>query len=107
MIKNCSTVKDINKKKPELESIIGELLTFKNRTLAIAESCTGGLIAHRITNIPGSSLYFQCGLTTYSNQAKIDLLGYMSTLQEFGAVSEQVAIQMAQGVRSLAKQIMA
>lgn len=84
---------------PEIQ--IGERLTKRKETAASAESCSGGLIAHRITNVAGSSAYFQGGVVTYSNQAKCDLLGVKkeSILSE-GAVSETVARQMAEGART-------
>ncbi|MBN2331576.1 MAG: CinA family protein [Deltaproteobacteria bacterium] len=78
--------------------------------LAVAESCTGGLIAHRITNVPGSSAYFERGLVTYSNRAKIDLLGVSDELlQRCGAVSAEVAEAMAAGlmVRTGAQAVLA
>ncbi len=69
--------------------------------LAVAESCTGGLIAHRITNVPGSSVYFDRGLVTYSNQAKEELLGVpLELLQQYGAVSSEVAVAMVDGLVS-------
>ena len=69
-------------------------------TLATAESCSGGLLAHRITNVPGSSEYFLGGVVTYSNRAKTSLLRVRkSDLAEWGAVSEPVAREMAEGVR--------
>lgn len=84
--------------RPEEE--LGELLRTKSMTLAVAESCTGGLVSDMITNVPGSSLYFLAGLVTYSNDSKIDLLGVSrKTLESYGAVSEQVAIEMARGTR--------
>ncbi len=68
--------------------------------MATAESCSGGLIAHRITNVPGSSSYFLGGVVTYSNEAKSDLLGVsVDDIDRFGAVSETVSRQMAQGAR--------
>ncbi len=67
-------------------------------TLTVAESCTGGLISHRITEIPGASNYFKLGVIAYSNEAKMALLGVRkSTLERFGAVSEHVAGEMAKG----------
>ena len=87
----------------DLETVVGELLNQGGFSLAIAESCTGGLIASRITNIPGSSDYFNYGIVSYSNEAKVKLLQVSeASLQQFGAVSETVAKEMAQGVRKLA-----
>ena len=83
-----------------LEETIGQLLTGRGLTLAIAESCTGGLIGDRLTNVPGCSDYFLGGIIAYSYQAKESLLGVRSeTLVKFGAVSEQTAREMAGGVR--------
>jgi nicotinamide-nucleotide amidase len=68
--------------------------------IAVAESCTGGLLASRLTDIPGSSGYFERGVVTYSNRAKTDLLGVPTELiDEHGAVSEPVALAMANGIR--------
>ncbi len=86
-----------------LEGRVGELLTEKHLTLAVAESCTGGLIGHRLTQIPGSSSYFLEGAVTYSNDAKMKRLGVEeATLREKGAVSPETALAMAQGVRAAA-----
>ncbi len=83
-----------------LEEQIGERLKFRGQGLATAESCSGGLIAHRITNVPGSSAYFLGGVVSYSNDAKVSLLGVTPhTLQTHGAVSEAVAREMAEGAR--------
>ncbi len=69
-----------------------------DRTIALAESCTGGLVSAALTEIPGSSKVFQCGFDTYSNEAKIDLLGVsVDLIDTFGAVSVAVAWAMAQG----------
>jgi PncC family amidohydrolase len=85
-----------------LEKEVGELLKKLGLTLAVAESCTGGLLAHRITNIPGSSDYFMGGVVAYSNQVKNALLKVSEeTLSTHGAVSRETAIQMAKGVREL------
>ena len=84
------------------EEVVGEQLRQQGRTLAVAESCTGGLIGHRVTNISGSSDYFLGGVVTYSNEAKRDLLKVAAaTLQEKGAVSAETAAAMAQGVKDL------
>lgn len=86
----------------ELEQVIGKLLTKKKLKIAVAESCTGGLIADRITNVPGSSNYFERGVIAYSNQSKVDLLGVPQELiEKHGAVSREVAEAMAEGVRKI------
>jgi nicotinamide-nucleotide amidase len=86
-----------------LESVVGRLLKEKGTTLALAESCTGGLLAKRLTDIAGSSAYFREGLVTYTNESKERLLGVpKAMLLEHGAVSEPVAREMAEGVRKLA-----
>jgi PncC family amidohydrolase len=82
------------------EEKIGPLLTARGLTLATAESCTGGLLAHRITNVSGSSTYFVGGFVAYANEAKESLLGVRhETLMAHGAVSEATAREMAQGAR--------
>ena len=88
------------KKRPE--EILLSIMRRSGQTVAVAESCTGGLIAQRITNIPGSSDYFKLGVVAYSNDAKKILLKISPhLLRKFGAVSEQVAIAMAQRVRRM------
>ena len=88
---------------PELEQELGDVLTNCHLTIATAESCTGGLIANRITNVSGSSSYFERGVITYSNQAKIEILNVPSTtIEQFGAVSPETASAMAVGVKDLA-----
>jgi PncC family amidohydrolase len=83
-----------------LESQIGDVLTKRNMTLSTAESCTGGLIGHRLTNIPGSSIYFIGGIVAYAYDAKEHLLGvHHNTLYDYGAVSKETAIEMARGAR--------
>jgi nicotinamide-nucleotide amidase len=83
-----------------LEQVVGELLKFKGYTLATAESCTGGRLAGRVTDVPGSSEYFLEGVIAYSNDAKVSLLGVPGKLiQEYGAVSPEVAEAMAIGIR--------
>ena len=75
-----------------------ELLTSKNMSIAVAESCTGGLLSSSLTSIPGASSYFNCGFITYSNESKIKMLNVDSqTIELFGAVSEKVAYEMAMG----------
>jgi competence/damage-inducible protein CinA-like protein len=86
-----------------LEEVVGQSLKLRGYTLATAESCTGGLLAGRITDVPGSSEYFLEGVVSYSNEAKIDLVGVRKKLIEtHGAVSEQVAGAMASGIRKRA-----
>ncbi len=83
-----------------LESAVARLLESGGETLALAESCTGGLLAKRLTDMPGSSAYFKEGLVTYTNESKERLLGVPEEmLTEHGAVSEPVALKMAEGVR--------
>jgi len=87
-----------------LEEVVGRLLKERQATLAVAESCTGGLVAHRLTNVPGSSDYFERGLVVYSNRAKTELLGVSEDLiARLGAVSGPVAEKMAEGVRLLSR----
>ena len=77
---------------------LSELLIAKNKTLAVAESCTGGSIAISLTSIPGASKFFNCGFITYSNESKVSMLNVNPQLIElFGAVSEKVAYEMAMG----------
>lgn len=83
-----------------LEEIVGQLLLAKKQTLALAESCTGGYISHRITRVAGSSEYYFGGAVTYSNEAKIQFLGVKATtLEQHGAVSQETALEMSQGIR--------
>jgi nicotinamide-nucleotide amidase len=85
-----------------IESVLGELLSKKSLTLSIAESCTGGNIAHTITSVPGSSQYFKGSVVAYSNDVKTTLLHVNpSDLDHDGAVSEPVVKQMAQGIQNL------
>jgi nicotinamide-nucleotide amidase len=87
-----------------LEEIVGKLLAASGKTLAVAESCTGGLIGMRLTDMPGSSAYFMEGVTAYSNEAKMRTLNVPeATLSEFGAVSAETAAAMATGMRDCAK----
>jgi len=85
-----------------LEAAVGRGLREKGLTVAVAESCTGGLLGDRFTNVPGSSDYFLGAVVSYSNEAKMKLLGVQNdTLMEHGAVSEETASEMAQGVRQI------
>jgi nicotinamide-nucleotide amidase len=82
-----------------MEQVVGDLLRKSSITIAVAESCTGGLLASRLTDVPGSSDYVERGIVAYSNAAKVELLGVPpGVIDEHGAVSEQVAIAMARGV---------
>ncbi|MFP4143373.1 MAG: nicotinamide-nucleotide adenylyltransferase [Thermoplasmata archaeon] len=84
----------------ETEKRAAHLLTKSDKTISVAESCTGGMISNRLTAVPGSSNYFIAGLVTYSNDSKIDLLEVdEKVIKEKGAVSTEVARQMAEGVR--------
>lgn len=84
----------------ELEEVLIRLLRERKCSLAVAESCTGGSIANRLTNVPGASEVFRAGLVTYSNEAKQTFLGVRpDTLARFGAVSDAVALEMAEGAR--------
>jgi nicotinamide-nucleotide amidase len=86
-----------------LESVVGRMLREAGMTLAVAESCTGGLIGHMITQVPGSSDYFLMGVTAYSDEAKVKVLGVPEDMiRAHGAVSSQAAEAMARGVRNLA-----
>ncbi|MCG8614876.1 MAG: competence/damage-inducible protein A [Desulfobacterales bacterium] len=79
---------------------VGRLLTDKGQTLSVAESCTGGLISHLVTDVAGASSYFLLSATTYANNAKTDILGVKNqTLEDHGAVHEETAREMAEGVR--------
>lgn len=83
-----------------LEVRVGALLRCRGWTLALAESCTGGLVGHRVTNVPGSSDYFLGGVVAYANEAKERLLGVrQETLSTHGAVSRETALEMAAGAR--------
>jgi PncC family amidohydrolase len=84
-----------------LEIVLGQLLRTRGLKLATAESCTGGLIADRITDVPGSSDYFLGGFVAYAYEAKVACLGVSwDTLHQFGAVSRETALEMARGART-------
>ena len=86
--------------KDTLEESIGRILKSRGQTMAVAESCTGGFLAHQITSIPGSSEYFKGGIVAYSNEVKISQLGVNAeTIEQHGAVSEQTVAEMANRVR--------
>ena len=86
-----------------MQELVHGILTERKQTLATAESCTGGSIAVRFTALPGASAYFRCGVVAYSNEAKADILGVRADdIARYGAVSEQVARQMAEGARRVA-----
>ncbi len=86
----------------QLEAQVGDLLRAKGWTICLAESCTGGLVMHRLTNVPGSSAYVLGGVVAYSNAVKQALLHVrQGTLIAYGAVSEQTASEMALGVQQL------
>ena len=88
----------------DLQTAVVRLLTEKGLKVAVAESCTGGYLAKRITDVSGSSKVFECGVCSYSNRIKHQLLGVSEqTLEEYGAISEQTAAQMASGVRKLSE----
>jgi nicotinamide-nucleotide amidase len=86
----------------EMVEVVAELLNQTSQTVAVAESCTGGLLANKLTNISGSSGYFERGVVTYSNEAKMEMVNVpKKTLIEFGAVSSETAVAMAEGIREV------
>ncbi len=86
-----------------LEEVVGDMFRESNLTISTAESCTGGLLASRITDVSGSSTYFRCGVVTYSNESKIAMLGVPSEyIDKYGAVSDEVVRSMATGIRKIA-----
>jgi nicotinamide-nucleotide amidase len=90
----------VSREGESLEAVVGQLLRRRRATIAVAESCTGGLLAHRLTNVPGSSDYFLLSAVTYANSAKEAVIGVKAdTLADHGAVSEATARAMAEGVR--------
>jgi nicotinamide-nucleotide amidase len=85
-----------------IEEKVARLLLMKDKTIAVAESCTGGLLTHRLTNIPGSSKFLRLGIIVYSNESKISILKVpSSTIKRHGAVSEETATAMARSVRRI------
>ncbi len=90
--------------KRDFEDVIGEMMRERGKTLSVAESCTGGYLSHRITNIPGSSNYFERGVVTYSNRAKVEILGVnKDTIKKHGAVSRETALEMVEGINRISK----
>lgn len=86
-----------------MEEVVGRLLKQHGLTVAVAESCTGGLVSHRLTQVPGSSAYVDRGVVCYSNRAKTEMLGVpVELIAEHGAVSREVAAAMAKGIRERA-----
>lgn len=86
--------------KTPIEALVANLLLERQLTIAVAESCTGGLVSHKLTNIPGSSAYMSRGIVAYSNEAKMELLDVpFETIEKYGAVSAETALAMAEGVR--------
>jgi len=93
-----------NEDRRDMEETVGNLLNMKKKSVSVAESCTGGAIGKKLTNVPGSSSYFSLGVVTYSNEAKTKILGVQpSIIEEHGAVSSQVAAAMAQGIRRIGR----
>ncbi|ESS07835.1 MAG: uncharacterized protein (competence- and mitomycin-induced) [uncultured archaeon A07HN63] len=87
----------------QLEAVLGDRLTEREETVAVVESLTGGLVCSRLTDVPGSSAYFDRGVVAYSNDAKLEALAVSrESLDDHGAVSESVAAEMARGVRDTA-----
>ena len=84
-----------------MEEVVGRMIASSGRTIAVAESCTGGLICARLTNVPGSSAYFKGGLVTYAAESKAGILEVPLDALALGAVSVEVAAAMASGVRAL------
>jgi nicotinamide-nucleotide amidase len=103
-IENKSSTELVSDKNQSIEVIVGGRLLKKNATIALAESCTGGLLAHRLTNLPGSSDYFLFSGVTYSNESKRKVLAVLpSTIEKYGAVHEETAKEMAKGAMRIAK----
>ncbi|MBM3248292.1 MAG: CinA family protein [Candidatus Omnitrophica bacterium] len=95
---------EYNMNMKSLEQNVAQLLTKQKKTVSIAESCSGGLVANRLTNIPGSSKYFKAAIVAYSNEIKINQLKIPArVIAQNGAVSEKVALLMAKNIRKIAK----
>jgi PncC family amidohydrolase len=96
----CLGVFQVARERSDLERVVGRLLKEQGLTLALSESCTGGLLGHRVTDVPGSSDYFRGSIVAYASDVKEKLLGVRGeTLAAHGAVSEQTAQEMARGAR--------
>ena len=92
------------KAESSIQETVGKLLRKKKLTISVAESCTGGLVASKLTDVPGSSDYFIDAIVAYSDEAKISFLGVKNeSIKKYGAVSRQVAREMALGVRKRSK----
>jgi nicotinamide-nucleotide amidase len=103
-IENKFSTELFSEKNQSIELIVSERLLKKNATIALAESCTGGLLAHRLTNVRGSSDYFLFSGVTYSNESKRKVLGVLlETIERYGAVHEETAKEMAKGAMRIAK----
>ena len=103
-IKGGDFYKELYEELFRLSKEVGKILREKKQTISLAESCTGGLLSHIITEVPGSSDYFILGVTSYSNFAKMELLGVEEeTLKKYGAVSSECVMEMAMGVKELAE----
>ncbi|HQP91268.1 MAG TPA: CinA family protein [Candidatus Omnitrophota bacterium] len=86
-----------------IERTIAQIITKKKLTVSVAESCTGGLVSHSLTNIPGSSKYFMLGIVAYSNESKQKLVGVSEeTLRKHGAVSKETALELARNIKHIA-----
>jgi nicotinamide-nucleotide amidase len=103
-IENKLSTKLTSDKNQSIELMVSQRLLKKNATIALAESCTGGLLAHRLTNVPGTSDYFLFSAVTYSNESKRKILGVLpETIEKYGAVHEETAKEMAKGAMRIAK----
>ena len=102
IILSMGQTKKLSSKKELLEINIGRLLKKKKKTLALAESCTGGLVSHWLTNVSGASAYFLGSVISYSNNAKESLLGVpKENIKKYGAVSRETALRMAKGAKTV------
>jgi PncC family amidohydrolase len=87
-----------------MERKVARILIKRKMTIALAESCTGGLVAHSLTNVPGSSTYFICGVVAYANSAKSNVCGVKpETIHKHGAVSQETALELAKNIRLISR----